>query len=117
MIHWNDFTEGDHRTACPACGRGKRDKTLGITIKYDKGVAHCFRCSYVETYRDDRGEVRRAPVLTKPAAVSHETLSDYGKALWAACVTLPGTIGERSRVDRCRHRATGTRSPRPDRVC
>ena len=100
MIHWHDLTEGSHRTACPACSRGKRDKTLGITMQDGKGVAHCFRCSFVETHRDDRSEVRRAPVLSKPAAVSHETLSDYGKALWAACLALPGTMGERYLVHR-----------------
>ena len=99
MITWHDFTEGDHRTTCPACGRGKRDKTLGITMEGDKGVAHCFRCSYVETYRDDRNEVRRAPVLATPKSHDattgkHETLSDYGRALWAACVPLAGTVGE-----------------------
>lgn len=95
MIYWHDFTEGDHRTACPACGRGKRDKTLGVTIQDGKGVAHCFRCSYVETHRDDRTAILRAPVLTRPTLDKHETLSDYGRALWEACVTLHGTIGER----------------------
>lgn len=95
MIHWNDFSEGDHRTACPACGRGKRDKTLGITIKDGKGVAHCFRCSFTETFRDDCSAIRRASVPVKTTPDKHETLSDFGRALWEACVTLPGTIGER----------------------
>lgn len=96
MIDWHDFTEGEHRTVCPACGRSKRDKTLGITMEGGNGVAHCFRCNYVETHREDLSEVRRAPALARPATESgkHETLSDYGRALWAACVPLPGTVGE-----------------------
>ncbi|MDP3835036.1 MAG: toprim domain-containing protein [Hydrogenophaga sp.] len=97
MIDWHDFTEGQHRTACPACGRGKRDKTLGITIEAGKGVAHCFRCEYTETHRDDRSVMRRAPVKSAKLQSSfgkHETLSEYGLALWASCVALPGTVGE-----------------------
>lgn len=94
MIAWHDFPNGEHRTACPACGRGKRDKTLGITIEAGKGVAHCFRCSYTETLRDDSSAIRRAPAVVKPSQAKHETLSDYGRALWASCVPLPGTMGE-----------------------
>lgn len=94
MITWHDYPEGSHRTACPACGRGKRNKTLGITIEGGNGVAHCFRCSYVETHRDDRTAVRRPPSAPRSSVEPgvHETLSDYGKALWAACVPLQGTV-------------------------
>lgn len=94
MIAWNEYPEGSNRTTCPACGRGKRDKTLGVSIDGGKGVAHCFRCGYVETRREDQSVVRRAPVLAKPDQGKYETLSDYGKALWAACVPLLGTVGE-----------------------
>lgn len=100
MIHWHDLTEGDHRYACPACGRGKRDKTLGVTIEGGKGVAHCFRCSYTETFRDDRTAISRSSVLVNASSCKHETLSDYGRALWAACVTLRDTMGERYLVHR-----------------
>ncbi|MBA4263785.1 MAG: hypothetical protein C0453_01775 [Comamonadaceae bacterium] len=95
MIAWHDFPEGNHRTACPACSRGKRDKTLGLTIEGDNGVAHCFRCSYVETHRDDRATMLRPSANLPKVAAKHETLSDFGKALWAACVPLPGTVGEK----------------------
>lgn len=100
MIAWHDFTEGEHRTACPACGRGKRDKTLGVTIDAGKGVAHCFRCNFTETHRDQVSVTRRAPVLTSPVQAKHETLSDYGRALWADCSPLPGTMGEQYLVHR-----------------
>lgn len=94
MIAWTNHTEGNHRTTCPACGRGDRDKTLGITLSNGIGVAHCFRCEYVETHRDDRNRVYRAPAPAKPATQKHETLSDYGRSLWAGCVPLAGTVGE-----------------------
>lgn len=94
MITWSDFPQGEHRTNCPACNRGKRDKTLGITIDGANGVAHCFRCQYVESYRDERSAIRRTPVMVQPAAGKRETLSDYGHAIWAACAPLAGTVGE-----------------------
>ena len=53
MIAWNDFPEGDHRTQCPACNR--RDKSMGVTVLGPgHGVAHCFRCGYVETRQTAR---------------------------------------------------------------
>lgn len=55
MIVWNEFTPGSYRIACPHCGKSERDKTLGITvINPEHGVAHCFRCSYIETRRTER---------------------------------------------------------------
>lgn len=55
MIVWTDFPIGDHRDCCPACGKSPKDKTMGITVAADDhGVAHCFRCGYVETRRDER---------------------------------------------------------------
>lgn len=53
MIAWSDFPEGDHRTQCPACNR--RDKSMGVTVLGPgHGVAHCFRCGYVETRQTAR---------------------------------------------------------------
>jgi putative DNA primase/helicase len=55
LIVWNEFPIGDHRAPCPACGRSAKDKTLGVTIAgNDHGVAHCFRCGYVETRHNER---------------------------------------------------------------
>ncbi|WP_218510849.1 toprim domain-containing protein [Variovorax sp. dw_308] len=55
MIIWTDLPIGDHRTICPACGRKPNDKTMGVTIAADDhGVAHCFRCGYVETRHHQR---------------------------------------------------------------
>lgn len=94
MITWSDFPQGEHRTNCPACSRGKRDRTLGVTIDGGNGVAHCFRCSFTETHRDRLSVIRRTPALLKPSPGKHETLSTFGHAIWAACVPLAGTIGE-----------------------
>lgn len=53
MIVWSDFPQGDHRVQCPVCNR--RDKSMGVTVLGPgHGVAHCFRCGYIETTRNDR---------------------------------------------------------------
>lgn len=53
MIVWSNYTTGDHRTQCPVCQR--RDKSMGVTIfSADHGVAHCFRCGYIETRQINR---------------------------------------------------------------
>lgn len=52
MIAWDEYSTGDHRAACPACARRENDKTMGITVIGDgHGIAHCFRCGFVETRR------------------------------------------------------------------
>ena len=44
MIDFNDYAVGQHRLACPSCGRGGRDKTAGLKIDPDgSGVLNCFR--------------------------------------------------------------------------
>ncbi|MPV66365.1 toprim domain-containing protein [Burkholderia sp. BE17] len=89
-IAWSHYATGNYRVSCPVCGRGERDKTLGLTIAASgAGVAHCFRCDYTETYRPERGvygsahSMARTPVVTP--FVKHHALSDYGLDLWNAC--------------------------------
>lgn len=54
MIVWTDFTHGDHRATCPVCSRSPKDRTMGITVAGEgHGVAHCFRCGFVETRQAD----------------------------------------------------------------
>lgn len=95
MIAWIDFDRGNHRLTCPACGRGDRDKTLGLTIEVDgRGVAHCFRCEFTEAYRPGRGAT--LTIASRPRAKAttpteqHATLSDFGRDLWAASKPLSG---------------------------
>jgi hypothetical protein len=95
MIAWVDYEIGNHRLQCPACGRGERDKTLGLSIEADgKGVAHCFRCSFVESNRSERigiGQLLATKPVIKPiTAQKHETLSAYGRDLWRGCRALSG---------------------------
>ncbi|MES2099053.1 MAG: toprim domain-containing protein [Pseudomonadota bacterium] len=97
MINWSEFEPGDHRVGCPACGRGPKDKTLGITVAHDgAGVAHCFRCNYTESQRpgaDNRYRPGVAPARAV-APLKRERLSEVGIALFDACVGLSGTEGE-----------------------
>lgn len=55
MINWSDFTPGDHRIVCPACGTNPRKKDMGVTVfDADYGIAHCFKCQFVENNRNSR---------------------------------------------------------------
>lgn len=89
---WQDYAPGEHRLSCQHCGRGKRDKTLGLKVEHDSAVAHCFRCNYTESFRLKRSTVRRAPCIKSPRqnAQQHTTLSDWGRALWDSTHELSG---------------------------
>ena len=90
MIAWENLEIGDHRLTCPECGRGPRDKTLGVTIKQDGSmVAHCFRCAFACS---DKGERRRTapPPPSKPQQPKRTSLSGWGRELWASCRRLDG---------------------------
>jgi putative DNA primase/helicase len=96
MMDWTNFEPGDHRISCPSCGRGDRDKTCGVTIDPDgTGVAHCFRCAYVENYRPERGtQYRPGKPASRPlASAKRETLAEHGLNLWAEGVAIRGTVG------------------------
>lgn len=52
---WSDFPAGDHRVACHVCAKSLRDKTMGVTVLDEQhGVAHCFRCGFVASRREQR---------------------------------------------------------------
>lgn len=98
MIVWQDFTEGNYRLSCPACGRGERDKTMGVTVEAGDGVAHCFRCNYVETNRGNKPYA--AVTQTAPKTPAKRTsLSEWGMGLWDRCQPLSGIA-----VDYLKHR-------------
>lgn len=105
MIAWIDYAIGNHRLACPACARGGRDMTLGLTVEPSgKGVAHCFRCAFTESYHPDRGARQQAAVKPRIKAVTtpkHEVLSDYGCKLWRACKPLSGVAIDYLRARLC----------------
>ena len=101
MIAWECLEVGSHRLTCPDCGRGPRDKTLGVTIKPDGGmVAHCFRCEFVASHR---GEHRRTPPppASKPQRPKRTDLSGWGRDLWASCRELGGVAVDYLRARNC----------------
>lgn len=82
---------GPKRQPCSVCGRGPKDRTCGVTLDERGGVAHCHRCGYVETHYTDRPMQRPGgPVARTTAPTRHDTLSDFGLALWATCQPLGG---------------------------
>jgi putative DNA primase/helicase len=106
MVNFDSYDTGDHRLSCLVCGRGPRDKTLGLTIEAGGvGVAHCFRCASTESYRPERG-TRSSPVVPRiksaATAQKHETLSDFGRELWAASKPLAGVALDYLAARRCR---------------
>ena len=62
-IDWSVYPPGDHRAKCPSCGRPPAgDKTMGVTIDNDGGgVAHCFRCEFVESHHPGRPHSEMTP--------------------------------------------------------
>lgn len=78
---------GPNRQACPSCARGPKDRALSVTVDERGGVAHCFRCGYVETIQ---GETRAGSPKRSAARPKHESLSDYGRELWEACRPISG---------------------------
>jgi hypothetical protein len=89
-IDWPRLAVGNHRLCCSNCARSDRDRTLGVTIEPGgRGVAHCFRCGYVENWHDERAAPQR-PAAAPQRAEQRETLSDHGRALWDACRPLDG---------------------------
>ena len=109
-IDWRDLPTGNHRLSCPACGRGKRDKTLGATVDHDgNGVAHCFRCEFVETYRPSQPEREyrqrqpQRPVRVEQVQPQRTTLSEAGRAIWRASrpITADDVAGYYLTARRC----------------
>ena len=104
MITFQDYETGQHRLVCDNCGRGPKDKTLGLKIEADgSGVAHCFRCDYTESHHPDRGTVRRPTIKPdrKPDVQQHTSLSDWGRNLWASCMPLSGVAVQYLKARHC----------------
>lgn len=78
-----DWT-GPRRQTCPSCGRGERDRTLGVDAEAGRGVAHCFRCGYVETWREDRHVVRppARPLPARTGPQKREKLAEHWLDHW-----------------------------------
>ena len=103
IIDWQAYAPGEHRIVCPSCGRSGKDKTLGLTVKSDGGLGHCFRCQYTESFKHERGVVRRAPIIqpTQKVTQKHETLSYWGRDLWSMCLPIEGVARDYLKSRRC----------------
>ena len=104
MIDFTKYEAGQHRLVCEECGRGAKDKTLGIKIETDgSGVAHCFRCGYAESHHPDHRSVRRPTIKPdrKPDVQQHTSLNEWGRALWASCIPLSGVAVEYLKARHC----------------
>lgn len=100
MLNPDQYEIGNHRIACPACGRGGRDKSAGLKVEADSAVLHCFRCGLVQSFHSERTTVRRGPCIKpKQAQQQHTTLNDWGRSLWASTQELSGVA-----VDYLTHR-------------
>lgn len=103
MMHWTDYEVGEHRLECPSCGRGGRDMTAGLKVEHDNAVLHCFRCSYVESFRANRSQARREPCIKSQLqqAQRHTSLSDWGRSLWASTQELSGVAADYLHARHC----------------
>lgn len=94
IIDFQSLEVGNHRIGCPDCGRGGRDKTLGITISGDgKGVAHCFRCEFTESNQPQSAarHLRIVKATERDADPQKSSgLSQYGRDLFDACKPVSG---------------------------
>ena len=95
---WAALPAGSHRLSCPHCGKeSRRDRTMGVTVEHDgAGVAHCFRCEHVETFRPDQGHRERMARTPRPPAPppaqKFTSLNEAGRALWRSShPILPST--------------------------
>jgi putative DNA primase/helicase len=104
LLAWDSFEVGNHRVNCSACGRPKSgDRTMGVTVDHDGGVAHCFRCGHVETYRPARGtSIRPGKAYSRPVQTTkRDTLSEYGLELWRACKPVYGVALDYLKARHC----------------
>jgi putative DNA primase/helicase len=93
LVDWEAHAvPGKYRLDCPVCGEGSRDKTMGLTRREcNFGVAHCFRCEYVETNRSKYITPFRRPVAT---AQTPPGLNPWAQNLWSQCQPLSGVAKE-----------------------
>jgi len=80
-----DFSKPKHRVECPACGRGPKDRTMGVTLDADGGaVWHCFRCDLVGARGPDHQTTQRIgrPVARPAEPQQFATLAPRWSAYW-----------------------------------
>jgi putative DNA primase/helicase len=73
------------RVSCPACGRGDRDRTFGISASERGAVGHCFRCGSVHIERAaDHRSLSRKDIAAAQTAIAAEKAQEHAKGGEAA---------------------------------
>jgi putative DNA primase/helicase len=88
-----DFSKPKHRVECPACGRGSKDRTMGVTLDADGGaVWHCFRCELAGARGADSRITQRIgkPVVPHIVPQQSDTLTPRWSAYWNRLGPLRG---------------------------
>lgn len=88
------LTAGQHRIQCPACGRGPRDRSMGVTVTFDgSAVWHCFRCEQAGARGADNRLTHRIgkPVAPLNADRRSATLELHWRAYWGRLYPPLGT--------------------------
>src|SRR4051794_10378924 len=97
VVGLDDLPLGEHRATCPECGRGPRDRTLGISVHPDRTVAHCFRCGAATAWRKNgSGTAVSGPVArpaAKPSPDTHLSLASHWRRVWDYSGPIRGSIG------------------------
>lgn len=107
MIAWKEaiapsLAVGDHRLPCPVCDRGPRDTALSVTVKPEGGmVAHCFRCGFVGTHREQDQRRGHADAAQRKPPSKAVNLSDWGIGFWHQCKTLSGIAVDYLKARHC----------------
>ena len=88
------------RVRCTQCGRGPRDRTLGVNL--ESGIYHCFRCSW--SGRVSSAKLAKATPVALYSAEKRSTLSDQARQLWGRCQPISGTAQSYLQARHCRIR-------------
>lgn len=66
-IHLRRYRAGEHRVACPGCGKGPKDDALGVRLEPEGGaIFSCFRCGWAGRVSADEQRSSVAPRPTPP---------------------------------------------------
>ena len=87
-IRLRSYSEGDHKTTCPQCSSGRRNKTdpcLSVTIKPDGGVVwKCHHCEWVGGAGGaERPVYGRLRAFKRPSKPEGQSVNDHVAAWFA----------------------------------
>jgi hypothetical protein len=88
---------GEHRTACPACAKGKGDTALAVRIEPDgHAIWRCWRCDFTGTTKRREASASwrpRQPVAPDPAVlIEQERRRRLARATWRQSEPITGGL-------------------------